>query len=135
MKTIQIFIVCTFTTIITYDQEQKNSILKYIQEGKKVENILYHIEDKLGYIEIDLLGDQDILNQNLLRSQYQKSFRTINRMIDIIGALTLLIFTAPLSLIAAAFIKLESQGPIIYQQRRIGLIYKDTHSISYQNKN
>jgi sugar transferase (PEP-CTERM system associated) len=42
------------------------------------------------------------------------------RLIDIVGATTGLILTAPISLITAIAIKLDSHGPVLYCQERVG---------------
>lgn len=43
------------------------------------------------------------------------------RVVDILGALILLIITAPLMLVCAILVKLTSRGPLIYKQLRVGL--------------
>lgn len=43
------------------------------------------------------------------------------RLFDRIGALALLIVSAPLLILVAAAIRLDSSGPILFRQRRIGL--------------
>lgn len=45
----------------------------------------------------------------------------IKRVMDVLGSLALLVALAPLLLLVAAVIKLESRGPIIFKQRRTGL--------------
>lgn len=45
----------------------------------------------------------------------------VKRAFDSIVSLTLLLLTLPVTLAAAALIKLESQGPLFYQQERVGL--------------
>ena len=49
------------------------------------------------------------------------SFRILKRLLDIIGALALLVMTLPIMLVAALLIKLTSPGPAIYSQTRVGL--------------
>ncbi|HLI31464.1 MAG TPA: sugar transferase [Solirubrobacteraceae bacterium] len=44
----------------------------------------------------------------------------IRRAIDIVVALTLLVLSSPLLAAAAIAIRLESRGPVIYRQRRVG---------------
>lgn len=51
--------------------------------------------------------------QGLLRT-------TVKRAFDIATALLLLILTAPVLVVAAAAIKLESPGPLLYRQERVG---------------
>ena len=42
------------------------------------------------------------------------------RLLDLLGASALLVLLAPLLLLVAALIKLDSAGPVIYRQRRLG---------------
>ena len=42
------------------------------------------------------------------------------RVFDIVASLALLIFTAPLLAVTACLIKLDSRGPILYRQERVG---------------
>ena len=49
------------------------------------------------------------------------SLRFSKRVVDVVGAVTLLILTGPIMLLAAVLVKLTSPGPIIYKQTRIGL--------------
>jgi exopolysaccharide production protein ExoY len=49
-----------------------------------------------------------------------KSIGVFCRAIDIIGALALLIFTAPLLIFIAVIVKLQDGGSIVFAQRRIG---------------
>ncbi|QDV27261.1 sugar transferase [Aureliella helgolandensis] len=47
--------------------------------------------------------------------------RVAKRVLDIVVALTLLIATTPLMLLAAIIVKLTSRGPIFFSQTRVGL--------------
>jgi lipopolysaccharide/colanic/teichoic acid biosynthesis glycosyltransferase len=47
--------------------------------------------------------------------------RTIKRSIDIIGASVGIILTAPIMLILALLVKLDSRGPVFYSQTRVGM--------------
>ena len=52
----------------------------------------------------------------------QGLFRTaVKRVFDILSALVLLVLAAPIMLVAAIVIKLDSRGPIFYRQERVGL--------------
>ena len=50
--------------------------------------------------------------------------RYIKRPLDVVFALVLLIALAPVYLITAVVIKLESKGPVIFKQTRTGLYGK-----------
>jgi len=43
------------------------------------------------------------------------------RLVDIVAALVLLVLTLPIALVAAIVVKLDSSGPIFYQQDRLGI--------------
>jgi lipopolysaccharide/colanic/teichoic acid biosynthesis glycosyltransferase len=49
-----------------------------------------------------------------------RSSRALKRAMDIAGALLLLLVTAPISIPAAIAIKLDSAGPVLFRQERIG---------------
>jgi lipopolysaccharide/colanic/teichoic acid biosynthesis glycosyltransferase len=46
---------------------------------------------------------------------------TVRRLRDIAGSVLLLFLTLPLCLLVAGLIKLESRGPVLYRQDRVGL--------------
>jgi exopolysaccharide biosynthesis polyprenyl glycosylphosphotransferase len=46
---------------------------------------------------------------------------TVRRLRDVTGSLLLLFLTLPLCLLVACLIKLESRGPVMYRQERVGL--------------
>jgi sugar transferase (PEP-CTERM system associated) len=45
----------------------------------------------------------------------------VKRLIDILGASSLMMFTLPIAIVAAIAVKLDSPGPIFYTQDRVGL--------------
>lgn len=49
------------------------------------------------------------------------SLRFAKRFVDILGAITLLVMTSPIMLLAAIGIKLTSPGSVIYSQTRVGV--------------
>ncbi len=52
-------------------------------------------------------------------------YRFFKRLIDIIGALIGLILASPILLVVGILIKLESKGPIVFSQTRVGLNGKE----------
>jgi lipopolysaccharide/colanic/teichoic acid biosynthesis glycosyltransferase len=55
-----------------------------------------------------------------LRAASSFYLRSGKRILDVIGAAAALVITAPVLLIAALAIKLESRGPVLYRSTRIG---------------
>ena len=51
--------------------------------------------------------------------------RAVKRTLDVVGSVTAILFLSPLFLLAAIAIKLDSGGPIIFQQRRTGFNAKE----------
>lgn len=46
--------------------------------------------------------------------------KPVKRLIDIVGSITALILLAPIMLLIALIVKLESPGPVFYRQERVG---------------
>ena len=86
--------------------------------GIRVSDTTTHFERNLGQIRIDhvhagwmIFGDG--FNRGLYRIVVKRAF-------DLVAAATLLALAAPLMLITAGLIALESRGPVFYRQERIG---------------
>jgi sugar transferase (PEP-CTERM system associated) len=87
--------------------------------GTKVYDLNTHFEKTLGQIRLDFLSASwlifgDGFNQGALRT-------AVKRVFDIFCAALLLLLGSPIMLIAALAIKLESKGPVLYRQDRVGL--------------
>lgn len=69
-------------------------------------------------VEIDDVEGVTVLGLN--PPALSRSSRLVKRTIDIVGAGTLLLLTAPILLLIAIAIKLDSRGPVLFRQERIG---------------
>ncbi len=71
---------------------------------------------------IALLGASGALEQaSPVRAPAEGFYlRAGKRIVDLVGALVALVLAAPLLLLAAIMIKLESRGPVVYRSTRIG---------------
>ncbi len=54
------------------------------------------------------------------RQESNRLGRATKRMIDLLGSLSLLVMLSPVFFVIAAAIKLTSQGPVLFRQKRIG---------------
>jgi sugar transferase (PEP-CTERM system associated) len=86
--------------------------------GTKVYDLNTHFEKTLGQIRIDFLSASwlifgDGFNQGAWRT-------AVKRVFDIFCALLLIIVSAPVMLLTALLIKLESPGSALYRQERVG---------------
>ncbi len=59
-------------------------------------------------------------------------YKIVKRWIDIIGAICGLIFFFPLFVILALVIKLDSEGPIFFRQRRLGRDKKEFYILKFR---
>jgi sugar transferase (PEP-CTERM system associated) len=87
--------------------------------GTKVHDLNTHFEKTLGQIRVDYLNASwlifgDGFNQGAWRT-------AVKRVFDIVCASVLCLLAAPIMLVTAALIKLESKGPVFYRQQRVGL--------------
>ena len=88
-------------------------------QGVRVVDIATHFEKTLGQIRLDSVNPGwlifgDGFNQGMVRTLVKRAF-------DIVFASLLIIVTAPLMLLTGILILLESGGPVLYQQERVGL--------------
>ena len=61
---------------------------------------------------------------------YRKFFK---RFVDIVLSLIILIISSPILLISAILIKLESEGPVIFKQKRLGLHGKEFYIYKFRS--
>jgi sugar transferase (PEP-CTERM system associated) len=86
--------------------------------GVRVFDITTYFERMLGQIRIDFVNAGwlifgDGFNQGFYRT-------AVKRIFDILCSSVLIILAAPVMLITAVVIKLESKGPVFYRQERVG---------------
>ncbi len=86
--------------------------------GTKVYDLNTHFEKTLGQIRIDYLSASwlifgDGFNQGALRTG-------VKRVFDIVCASLLCLLAAPVMVVTAVLVKLESPGPVLYRQERVG---------------
>jgi len=87
--------------------------------GIKVYDIATHFEKNLGQIRIGYVNPGwlifgDGFDQGLVRTSVKRAF-------DILCSVVLLLLAAPVMVLTALAIKLDSRGPVLYRQDRVGL--------------
>lgn len=99
------------------------SLQKYIdgfeEMGIPVQLNINMLEGKEGYSRcIDMLGDMPVVSFAPRFFDYNKLL--MKRVIDIFGALVGLVITAVAAIFVVPAIKLESPGPAVFRQKRVG---------------
>lgn len=99
----------------SHSDEWSNRIAAFALEGVPVYHFKDAIENLLGHVEIEKLSENTLgaLNPNDV-------YLSIKSFLDRIGAILILVLTSPLLLMIAIAIKLDSPGPILFRQPRMG---------------
>jgi sugar transferase (PEP-CTERM system associated) len=86
--------------------------------GTNVYDLNTHFEKTLGQIRVDYLNASWLIFGDGFN---QGAWRTgVKRVFDIFCATLLCILSAPIMALAALIIKMESPGPVLYRQERVG---------------
>jgi lipopolysaccharide/colanic/teichoic acid biosynthesis glycosyltransferase len=122
---------CTLS--LAYHPDEKSSHLdswsfSFRKKWKKISLAFFHFLREhilstlflLGFLLWNLIIPQEKKGQSLLMYAYERMGRLAKRSLDVIGATISLILTLPLFLVIAILIKLDSPGPVIFKQERVG---------------
>lgn len=89
-------------------------------KGTKVIDYLSFLEEEEGKVDVDKIDSLWVLMGGGFTSFNDSMQRRIKRAFDLILAVVIGICALPIMIVAAIIVKLESPGPIIYSQARIG---------------
>ncbi|MEK8085798.1 TIGR03013 family XrtA/PEP-CTERM system glycosyltransferase [Aquabacterium sp. A3] len=100
-------------------------------DGISVIDIATHFERKVGQIRLDAMSAGYLIfgegfDQGVVRT-------VLKRVVDLTGAIFLLLLTLPVMLITALLIKLDSRGAIFYTQDRVGLGGKEFKVVKFRS--
>jgi sugar transferase (PEP-CTERM system associated) len=86
--------------------------------GTEITDLARFFERVHGKVPIELLKVSWLIYGNGYRQGWLRSF--VKRVFDLAAALTLLLLTLPIMGMTALAIRMESKGPIVYRQQRVG---------------
>lgn len=100
-------------------------------QGVRVSDIATYFEQNLGQIRLESASAGWLIfgegfNQGFVRT-------SVKRLFDIAGAIFLILISLPIMLITALAIRLESAGPILYRQERVGLNSKTFSVVKFRS--
>jgi lipopolysaccharide/colanic/teichoic acid biosynthesis glycosyltransferase len=95
--------------------EWSNFLMNCAASSIAIEGQINFIERISGKVDLDHLSFHKL--QQLLR---KNRYLPVKRLIDLLFSACLLIFLMPIMLLIAIFIRLESPGPILFLQHRVG---------------
>jgi sugar transferase (PEP-CTERM system associated) len=109
--------------VVAIDDRRKGlpieQILDCKMSGIRILEESHFLERQLGKIRLDALHPSQVIFSDGFTQAILK--RTEKRIMDVIIAALLLLLSSPLLLLAALAILIESGGPILYRQQRVGL--------------
>lgn len=101
--------------------------------GARVEALLTYFEMHFGQIEIDLLRPENLLQMDVNFSKSRQPQCFMRRLVDISVSLSgLALFFIP-GLLVALWIKLDSEGPVFFQQQRTGLYNREFRIVKFRS--
>jgi lipopolysaccharide/colanic/teichoic acid biosynthesis glycosyltransferase len=69
----------------------------------------------------------------IFTSKRKKQFHAMKRAIDIAGSLTAIVMLSPVLLAIALAVKLSSPGPVLFRQKRLGLLGKEFEFLKFRS--
>lgn len=112
--------VIDFDTNILKNKKITDKILERKMQGLKFYDYTTFYEIFFKRLPINVLDESYFIKEDGFNSYQDEVKKNIKRIFDICFAIFILIFAIPIMIISSIIIKLESKGPIIYSQERIG---------------
>jgi len=88
-------------------------------QGIMVYDLNSHFEKRLGQIRIDYLNASWLIFGDGFKQGVGRT--AVKRVFDIVCASGLILLASPVMLLASLAVKLDSRGPVLYRQERVGL--------------
>lgn len=90
-----------------------------IEMGVTVRVIMNLYEAGVAQSYVSSIGTYPVLTYHTV--SLNVTSRALKRCMDLVGAIVGIVFFSPIMLVTAVVIKLESEGPILFKQERVGL--------------
>lgn len=106
------------------EPELAHGLLNAKLQGLKVDDMRGLYERLTARVPLDLIEEDWLLLEDGFSLNVNNSLRRFKRAFDVFFSLALLALMLPVLLMAAVCVRLESRGPVIYKQKRVGLLGK-----------
>jgi exopolysaccharide biosynthesis polyprenyl glycosylphosphotransferase len=105
----------------TISPERRLEILQYARTHELRVGIVPHLDDqRVDDVYVEDLSAIPVLRPGFSARHSRRLYFVAKRVFDIAAALTLTVITAPIWIAAAIVIPLESPGPVLFSQERVG---------------
>ena len=123
-----------FTDKLLRDPKITEKLLQYKLEGLQYYNYLEFYETYENKLPISHLSPQWFLENTGFEIYHNNFNLKAKRLLDLLFALLIGIFAAPVIVLAAIIVKLESKGPVFFIQERIGEGNKKFNIVKFRSK-
>ncbi|MDD6088743.1 MAG: sugar transferase [Desulfovibrionaceae bacterium] len=103
------------------DDDIATNLLQAKLHGRMIVDVRSFCEHMTHRLPVSQIDSGWLLTESGFSLNTRGSLRRLKRAFDVASSLSLLLLTLPIMLIAAVCIRLESPGPVIYCQKRVGL--------------
>ena len=103
------------------DDDIAHELLEAKLRGRMVVDIRTFYEHVAQRLPLSQINDEWLLQTEGFSLNTHGSLRRLKRALDVLISLALLVPAAPVMLLTALIVRLESPGPVIYRQDRVGL--------------
>ncbi|MDR2055969.1 MAG: sugar transferase [Desulfovibrio sp.] len=107
------------------DDDIAHELLEAKLRGRMVVDIRTFYEHVAQRLPLSQINDEWLLQTEGFSLNTRGSLRRLKRALDVLISLALLVPAAPVMLLTAVIVRLESPGPVIYRQDRVGLHEKE----------
>lgn len=107
------------------DDDIAHELLEAKLHGFMVADIRSFYEHVAQRLPLSQLTDEWLLQNEGFSLNTRGSLRRLKRALDVMLSGIMLVLTLPIMLVAALVVRLESPGPVIYTQKRVGLREKE----------
>lgn len=125
-------IVCHYRSY-ALNETEKAFLVDATERGAWVEPLISFLDEQLGYTEIDLVDSSYFLHQKAFSILSNKGPKIVKRIFDILLSAIGLVALIPLFAVVALLIKLESGGPVLYKQPRVGLFNREFRVVKFRS--
>ncbi|MGL5124100.1 MAG: exopolysaccharide biosynthesis polyprenyl glycosylphosphotransferase [Fusobacteriaceae bacterium] len=103
-----------------FTKEEIKNLFEIRISGVEVKNYYDYMQEIEGKIDVESISEDWILNAYGFKLLYSNFEIQIKRVFDIILSVIIGVITLPIMMLAYIIVGLESKGPIIFSQKRVG---------------
>lgn len=103
-----------------FSNEAIRMILETKQKGKTVYDLPNIYKNITGKIPVEYINGKWLLNRDDLQGMISRPYIHMKRILDIVMSCFMILILLPLIAVLALIIRLESKGPFIFAQERLG---------------